>query len=150
MPISLDLITILRLGKSASINLYGGPTLYLAKIDLKGQVGYSVTGTKSDGYAYVDWFPYEFQVSESASLFGANIGLDFEYLLGNNIGVYVGIQYFYVPKKEYNWQLIVKRYDGEFGNFYISDPSGNELLENFNSEVNLSTYKAHLGFKIYF
>jgi hypothetical protein len=150
MPINLNLIAVLRLGTSAGINFYAGPTLYLTKVDLKSHVGYSVTGTKSDGYVYVDWFPYEFEISESASIFGANAGLDFEYILGNNIGVYVGIQYFYVPKKEYNWQLIIKRYDGEFGNFYISDPSGNELLENFNSEINLSTYKAHLGFKIYF
>jgi tetratricopeptide (TPR) repeat protein len=149
MPINLNLIAVLRLGKSAGINLYAGPTLYLTKIDLKTRLGYSISATKSDGYVYMDWFPYEFQVSESASIFGANVGLDFEYILGNNIGVYVGIQYFYVPKKEYNWQLIVKRYDGEFGNFYISDPSGNDLLEKFNSEVNLSTYKAHLGFKIY-
>lgn len=155
VPINLDLLVVLRLGTGLSINLYGGPTLYIATYDLNTRIGYGGVWLKSNGYHYVEWFPFEYQIKEFEEekndlIFGANLGTDIEFKVSPSIGFYFGFQYFYAPKKEYRWQLISKTYYGKFGYFYITNPLDLDNLPVYKSTVNLSTTKAHIGMKFYF
>lgn len=149
IPINLNFVGVIQMKSNSRLNVYGGVSMYMTDINLETRMGYAVTGTRSNGNYAVDWFPFEFRLKENGMLFGANGGIDYEFLFSGKLGVYLGIQYFYVPKKEYTWEFIVKRYDGQFGYFYISDPSGYDSVKNFKSELDLSTFKVHFGFKAY-
>jgi len=149
VPINLNLYMVIKMSDSTFINFYAGPSLFLTNIDLKTRIGYGGVGLKDNGYYYVEWFPFEYQIRKSESIFGGNFGADIEFK-GRKAGLYLGFQYFFISEKEYKWDLVVKRYSGEFGNFYVSDPSQLSTLPSYKSKINLSTYKMHLGIKLYF
>lgn len=147
-PISLNLLATLKKTGSSVITLYGGPTLFLANVDLSTRIGYGVVGLKSDGYYYVEWFPFEYRIKTSESTFGGNIGIDYEF--GGKTRAYIGVQYFFAAAKEYQWELDVKRYDGEFGYFYVSDPSQFPSMPSYKSKINFSSFKINVGIKFFF
>lgn len=150
VPISLNLVAIVKTSGAGSLNLYAGPTLFLTKIDFNTHIGYSGVGLKSDNYYYVEWFPFEYQIKKSESVLGGNFGADFEFKTRKTASFYIGFQYFFAPAKELDWDLILRRYDGEFGNFYISDPSQLDNMPDYKSKIKLSTFKLNFGIKLYF
>lgn len=151
IPISLDLVVLLKLGEVGTFSLYAGPTLFLTNVDMKTRIGYAGFWRRSNGDYKFDWFPLEYQVKKNESVFGGNVGADLEFKTGKSAAFYLGFQYYFAPAKESDWILIEKRYDGEFGYFYTTDPA-HELgpMPDYKTKINLSTYKIHLGLKVYF
>ena len=149
-PISFNLLTVLKMGRAGRIKLYFGPTIFLTKLDLTTHMGYGIVEEHSSGYYYVDWFPFEYRLNKSASIFGGNIGVDLEYGVAKKVAGYLGFQYLFASKKEFNWEFVIKRYDGELGHFYISDPSWVDNGPNFKTSLNVSAFKINLGIRVYF
>jgi tetratricopeptide (TPR) repeat protein len=150
VPISFNLVAILKTSGSGSLNLYAGPTLFLTNVDLNTHIGYGGVALMSDNYYRVDWFPFEYQIKKSESIFGGNVGADFEFKTRKTASFYMGFQYFFAPAKEFDWDLIVRRYDGEFGNLSIPDPSQLNNMPDYKSKIKLSTFKINFGIKFYF
>jgi tetratricopeptide (TPR) repeat protein len=151
MPVSLDLVVLLKIGAVGTFNLYAGPTFFLSNLDLNTRIGYGGLWRRSNGVWQFDWFPLEYQVKKKESVFGGNVGADLEFRTGKSAAFYLGFQYYFAPAKEFDWELIEKRYDGKLGYFYTTDPA-HELgpMPDYKTEVALSTYKIHLGLRIYF
>lgn len=147
IPVSLNLYLLLNAGRSTNVALYAGPTYFMSKPNLNTRIGLGIVGLKNDGYNYVDWFPFEYQIKNNQAIWGGNAGVDIE-LGGKHTGLYLGAQYFYAPAKEYQWNLISKRYEGQLGYFYINNPAQWSPLPNYKSKINFSTFKIHLGVKL--
>ena len=148
-PISLDFLTSLKLVKGLRMNMYAGPTLFMAKTVSVVRVGYGGIWIYGNGI-YADWFPFQYEIKESGSYFGGNAGIDLEYKASSHYSAYFGIHYFISIPKRLSLRLIRQSYPGQIWDFLTVHPDELGNLPNYSPKFYISYYKIHGGLKFYF
>lgn len=147
--INVDLLYSKNISNDLYFNLYAGPTVYFSNIDLYAGIGYGGVWWHQ-GYLRSDWFPFKYNISESNTGIGGNIGGGLEYRIPP-FGVFVDFQYYLLLSSEYDWKLVSQQYDGVFGYFYVDNPESQlSYIPDYKMKLNLSTYKINVGFRFYF
>lgn len=97
---------------------------------------------------YLDWFKLELENNQSKNFFGGNFGLDFEYKVSPQLGLFIGFQYLFAPKKTFNWALISKsEYEsGTEDEPLIGDPN----IGTISTKVTFSHSTTGVGIKVHF
>ncbi len=152
MPITINLVYSFFVGENAKINLYAGPAIIFANIDLAANMGYGVV-FEDEFYLYPEWYDIPLYISTTETIVGGNAGIDLEYKLTNRMGLFAGFQYFFAKERQYLWEIDVASVPiGEINDIPMDELNNymNALndLEVFNV-VKYSFYKAFFGIKIY-
>ncbi|HLP45700.1 MAG TPA: hypothetical protein VK469_07130 [Candidatus Kapabacteria bacterium] len=149
-PISLDLLAAMNLKGGTILKIYAGPTLFLSNIDFRTRLGYGGMWLYGN-YVYAEWFPFEYFVKEKETLFGGNAGIDLEYKYSAFSSFYIGFQYFWLPAKTYQLQVIAQPYSGQLhGNlFVVGNPYNLANLPDYRIKLNLSFYRLFFGIRLY-
>ncbi len=147
IPISLNLLTTLEVLKGLRFNLYGGPTIFLANVDLSTRIGYGIALEHGD-WICIQWFPFQYKIKESGSFLGGNIGLDLEYQVSLSYGVYLGVQYFLSLPRSFTLDVVQQSYDGQMWDI-SHNPSDFAHLPDYRAKFNISYYRIHAGVKLF-
>jgi len=171
VPINFNIIYAINLGKKTLLNINGGLSMILSKLNLYSNMGYGVGFSQEaedkywsfDGLIYeysyktvavVDWYKLDLKNEQNKTIWGGNIGVDIEQKISNRIGIFIGFQYLYAPKKTYTWQLEPKsHYSGEFDILYrdiAPDNSNLPAVGNITTEVKFSYFTLVGGLKFHF
>ena len=152
IPINLDVLTSLKMSKKLAINLYGGPTLLLTKIDLTMGIGYGgIWSVPGDNMIYGEWFPFRYSIKKSGVYPGINGGIELEYKSSSSYSAYVGLQYFALFKKSFGLTMINQPYYGQiWDSFILEHPYELENLPNYKIRVQVNNYRINVGIKLYF
>lgn len=150
IPITIDLVYRTSVNRRLVFQLYGGLALYMTDIKLYSNIGYGVTLETEDSY-YVDWFKLAVGIEQQESLVGVHGGMDVEHRISRNLGICLGVQYFYAPTKTYRWEVIEQaQYDGELGSLYSTETPDIHVDGDITAKFDFSFYRAFAGIKIHF
>lgn len=157
IPLTLDLVFRLPLGEKASMNIFGGLSVTLTRVQLDANMGFGVPYS-DELYIYYDWFRIEMGIDESRTLFGGNIGFDLDFKINKRFGLMMGLQYFYIPVQEYDWELLDRdSWEGETGTLFFDSSPLTNYIEPYLDEndilvplsINYSFFKIFGGIRIF-
>ncbi|MEN8221997.1 MAG: outer membrane beta-barrel protein [Acidobacteriota bacterium] len=148
IPISVNIIYRAVSTDKMKVNLFAGPTLFLANIELDGNGGYADGPLLYEGSYYIDWYDIPLEVSASESVFGGNGGIELEYMLSESMNIYVSATYYFAGELDLNWMVKTGQYTGEFGSL-VATISNPDLLPGYSVPVKLSTFTLGFGIKVY-
>lgn len=164
IPLSFDLCVRFRLAPKSLLTLQGGGTLFLTQADLASKTGYGVASRSTITviiwpyiyyitYTYADWYILDIKAGGKKSVFGGNVGFDFEQMLGPSVGLVASARYFLAPKQSYTWELIpAAKYEGQFGNLsrtIAADKSNLPELPRITTTINFSRFGFFVGVRIH-
>jgi hypothetical protein len=149
-PINLNVVFTAPLFSQMNLNITAGGTYFITKLNMNTNIGYGELFVIDYGdwqLVYIDWYVLELENNHSKNFFGGNIGLDLEYKLSPQIGLFIGFQYLFAPKQTFDWALVQKsEYESGSGDEpMIGDPD----IGTISSEVNFSHYTAGIGIKVH-
>jgi hypothetical protein len=133
--------------KNLKFNLYGGPTLVLANIDLSNRIGYGIALEHGE-WICIQWFPFQYKIKERGSFLGGNIGMELEYKISSSYGAYLGVQYFISLPRSFRLEVVQQSYDGQMWDISLS-PNDLEHLPDYRAKFNISYYRIHAGVKFF-
>ncbi|MEN8153461.1 MAG: hypothetical protein ABFR75_05510 [Acidobacteriota bacterium] len=148
IPVSLNLIYRVVSKEKLKANVFFGPTLYMATLDLDGNGGYADGPLLSDGFYYVDWYDIPLTLTGSHTVLGGNGGFEVEYLFSDNMAVYFGATYYFAGKIKEYWKVKTGKYTGEFGSL-VGTISNEDLLDGYIPAINLSSLTFGAGIKVF-
>ncbi len=148
IPISVNLIFRAVSTDKMKVNLFAGPTIFLANIELDGNGGYADGPLLFSGSYYIDWYDIPLEVSASESVFGGNGGIEIEYMLSESMNIYVSANYYFAGELDLNWLVKPGQYTGEFGSL-VAPISNPDLLPGYSIPLKLSTFTLGFGIKVY-
>jgi len=147
-PVSINLIYRAVSNDRIKVNLFAGPTLFLAKVDLDGNGGYADGPLLFEGIYYIDWYDVPLEVSQSESVFGGNGGIELEYMFSESMNLYISANYYFAGSLDLNWLVKPGQYTGEFGSL-VANISNPDLLPGYTVPVKLSTFTIGIGIRVY-
>ena len=165
IPLSLDLCLRFRLAQRSLLTIQAGGTLFLTNADLQQtKTGYGVASQSTYQIiiwpyiytittTYADWYLLDIKAGVRQTIFGGNIGFEFEQMVGPSVGLIASARYYFAPEQEYVWELIpAAKYEGQFGNLsrtIASDQSNLPELPQIVTKVNFSQFGFFIGVKIH-
>ncbi len=149
--INIDYVFQKNLVNDLYVNLYAGPTFYLSKVDLYSGIGFGDVWYHQDNKLYYgEWYPLKYHNNENSGGVGGNIGGGLEYKWPP-FSAFLEFQYYLIPSKTGNWEVINQAYQGGLDHFAINNLSQLGLnLPDYKFEVNFSAFKIVAGARIYF
>lgn len=155
-PLNFNVTQKFRLMKNLSVNIFGGLSVMLYKINLPSHMGYSAVSVSyyPDENLFV-YYPDHFDLPvsikhESSYRIGFNVGLELEQKLTSWFGVSGGFHYYKAAKKEFRWELNRQMsFDGKLGNLVLGGVPSIFYGDQVVTELDLSYFQAYLGVKFY-
>jgi len=149
-PINLDVVFAYQLFSKMNINITAGATYFISRLNMDTKIGYGhaeVIMFDWGGSVSWDWYILELENNHNKNFFGGNAGVDFEYKVSPQIGLFIGFQYLIAPKQTYDWTLVPKSEypSGTDDTGYIGSPD----IGTISTEVNFSHYTAGIGIKVH-
>ncbi len=148
--ISIDYLFQKNITHDLYLNLYAGPTVHYSKVDLFTGIGFGgIWFHKLNQLYYPEWFSFKYHNNDVGLGVGGNIGGGLEYKFPP-LSVFLECQYYLIPSKKRNWELINRPYVGGFGIFDVGEPLSLPNLPEYEMKINFSTFKIVAGVRIYF
>ncbi len=111
IPISLNLTYRMAFGNSTFLTFSGGPSIFFTNVELNSMAGFGDAWTNSYTIwpityttTTIEWFEMDVFINQKETIFGGNIGLDFEQKIAGFMGIFVGFKYFIAPTRTYMWE----------------------------------------------
>ena len=149
IPVACSLVCRIQTSQKNFLNFRAGVAVFFTKLDSRSHMGWGVMYVGGEYIPWPDWYDLELSIKNSGTSLGGNLGADFEYKINNRFGLFAGLDYFYCPAKEYNWELVpVQKYVGEIYSWiYKFTPDISRVIEPI--RIDFTFLKAFIGIKIY-
>jgi len=143
VPISLNFVYRIDLGKSLNANIILGPTLFITNTELYGTMGYTAFYDDDIDLFHIDLYHESTSVS-----FGFDIGAGIDLKLTPNIAFYCEGAYYICPSIAKSWQYNSGVYEGELGLLIFNVEDDSIDIGDYGFEIKPSFFKFTAGIKI--
>jgi len=150
-PYTIGILFRKPISASSSVVIKGGLSLASTKTNFYGKVGFA-EAFETDTEYRLNWYALDIEISESEMLKGGNIALEYEKRIAMSFDYYIGIEYFFLPVKNYKWKVTTELFYDQIGEqTIIIDPDIiHEVDGDITTDIKFSNMRLYAGIRYYF